>query len=183
MWELHNSPNGGHSGQEATLRKVALFFWWPQLKAAVKTYVQTYDVCRRVKSSNSHPLGLLQPLPIPQQAWLDISMDFIEGLPKSNDKNCILVVIDRLTKTGHFIALTHPFSATMVAQIFLDNVYKLHGIPLTIVTDRDRIFTNQFWSAQIGRYQASPQHFIPSSNGWSNGTFKSLCGAILACYD
>lgn len=72
-------------------------------------------------------------------------MDFVEGLPKSSGKDCILVVIDRLTKSGHFIALSHPFSTTTIAQVFLDNIYKLHGMPLTIVTDRDKLFTSQFW--------------------------------------
>ncbi|KAL0313078.1 UNVERIFIED_CONTAM: Transposon Ty3-G Gag-Pol polyprotein [Sesamum radiatum] len=89
--------------------------------------------------------GLLQLLAIPTQAWASISMDFIEGLPKSEGKDCILVVVDRLTKYVHFLALTHPFSAETVARIFMDHIYKLHGLPINIVSDRDKVFTGTFW--------------------------------------
>ncbi|KAL0455225.1 UNVERIFIED_CONTAM: hypothetical protein Slati_0861700 [Sesamum latifolium] len=72
-------------------------------------------------------------------------MDFIEGLPNSEGKDSILVVVDRLTKYSHFIALKHPYTATSVAKVFFDNIYKLHGLPVSIVTDRDRVFTSKFW--------------------------------------
>lgn len=142
IWELHDGPAGGHSGQEVTLKKVSQFFYWPAMKEEVVEYVRSRDLCQRVKTSNHFPYGLLQPLPIPDQILKDISMDFIEGLPKSRDKNCILVIIDRLTKSGHLIAISHLFTATSIAQLFLDNVYKLHGMPNTIVLDRDKLFTS-----------------------------------------
>ena len=78
-------------------------------------------------------------------AWSHISMDFIEGLPKSNGKDVILVVVDRLTKYSHFLPLSHPYTAHKVAQLFIDNIYKLHGLPTTIVFDRDRPFANDLW--------------------------------------
>lgn len=96
IWELHDGPAGGHSCQEATLKKINQFFYWPAMKQQVARYVQAFDVCQRVKTGNNYPNGLLQPLPVPNQIWKDISMDFIEGLPQSGGKNCILVVIDRL---------------------------------------------------------------------------------------
>ncbi|KAL0319602.1 UNVERIFIED_CONTAM: Transposon Ty3-G Gag-Pol polyprotein [Sesamum radiatum] len=96
------------------------------------------------KQNTCHTLDV-QPLAIPTQAWASISMDFIEGLPKSEGKDCILVVVDRLTKYAHFLALTHPFSAETVARIFMDHIYKLHGLPINIVSDRDKVFTGTFW--------------------------------------
>ena len=93
---------------------------------------------------NTHPAGLLQPLPIPEGAWQDISMDFI-GLPKSEGYDVILVIVDRFTKSAHFIPIKHPFTAPTIARAVFDNVVKLHGMPKTIVSDRDKIFTSTFW--------------------------------------
>lgn len=88
--------------------------------------------------------GLLQPLTVPSQVWTSVSMDFIEGLPKSNGKTVILLVVDRLSKYAHFMALSHPFTARIVAKCYFDSVIKLHRIPTDIVCDRDKIFTSQF---------------------------------------
>jgi len=88
-------------------------------------------------------MGLLQPLPMPEGVWRDLSMDFIEGLPKPDGYNIILVV-DRLTKFAHFVALKHPYTTAIVAKVFLDNVVKLHGLPNSIVTNRDTIFLSHF---------------------------------------
>jgi transposase InsO family protein len=89
--------------------------------------------------------GLLQPLPIPAQAWDIISLDFIEGLPKSGRFDTILVIIDKFTKYGHFIPLSHPYIAMSVAQVCVDQIYKLHGLPKIIISDRDKVFTSIFW--------------------------------------
>jgi hypothetical protein len=78
-------------------------------------------------------------------AWQSISMDFVEGLLPSRGKNCILVVVDRFSKYSHFIPLSHPFTAMTVAKSFLASVYRLHGMPTSIISDRDRVFTSQFW--------------------------------------
>ena len=89
--------------------------------------------------------GLLQPLPIPLKKWQQISMDFIGPLPQSDSYNCILVIVDRLTKMAHFLPTTTDISAPDVAKLFLDNIYRLHGIPESIVSDRDTRFTSRFW--------------------------------------
>ena len=89
--------------------------------------------------------GLLQPLPVPDRAWKVVSLDFIEGLPKSHGCSVILVIIDKFSKYGHFIPLAHPHTALSVAQLYFTHVYKLHGLPEAMISDRDRIFTSSLW--------------------------------------
>jgi hypothetical protein len=90
--------------------------------------------------------GLLQPLSIPSQHWEEVSMDFITGLPKSEGKSVIMVIVDRLTKYAYFCALSHPFKVSTVATAFMETVQNLHGSPKIIVSDRDPIFTGHFWT-------------------------------------
>lgn len=112
---------------------------------AVMEWVKSCDNCARCKSEHCASPGLLQPLPSPSQSWKHITMNFIKQLPGSKGKDTILVVVCRFSKYAHFIPLSHPFSATQVAKIFLDSVLKLHGIPRSIVSNRDKIFTSLFW--------------------------------------
>lgn len=144
---LHSSAIGGHSGIKATYFRVKQLFHWKVLKLDVENYVKQCSVCQQAKHETNNPAGLLQPLPVPQGAWKDWSMDFIEALPLSEGSNTILVVVDRFTKYSHFIPLRHPFTAMQVAKVVFDNVIKLHGLPNTIVSDRDKIFTSNFWKA------------------------------------
>lgn len=115
----------------------------------VKKWVKECDVCQRCKPDLSAYHGLLQPLPIPDQMWTDISIDFIDGLPSSQGKSVIFVEVDRLSKYAHFIPIHHPYSATQVAQVFMDIVYKLYGMPKVIVSDRDKVFLSNFWQAMF----------------------------------
>ncbi|RVW58447.1 Transposon Ty3-I Gag-Pol polyprotein [Vitis vinifera] len=142
---FHDSPTGGHSGVYVTTKRISAVVYWKGLRKFVREYVRNCSVCQRFKPENKPYSGLLQPLPVPEGVFTDITMDFIEGLPKSNGKTAIFVVVDRLTKYGHFMLLPHPYTAKMVAQVFLDSVYKLHGLPHSITCDRDPIFTSVFW--------------------------------------
>lgn len=144
FFEMHKTPYGGHSGITSTYHIIKRLFYWPNMKEDLLLWVKKCDVCARNKSSPGLYPGLLQPLPIPRQAWTYISMDFIEGLPKSLEKDVIWVVVDRFTKYSHFIALSHPYTSQSIAKSFLD-VYKLHGLPVSIVSDRDMVFTSSFW--------------------------------------
>lgn len=144
---LHDSPVGGHSGVPATFQKISRLFYWPKMRADIRTYVQSCSVCAQAKPDRAKYPGLLSPLPVPRTSWEHISMDFIEGLPTSGCANAIMVVVDRYSKFAHFIALHHPFSAASVSKLFLDTVFRLHGMPLSIMSDRDRVFTSKFWQS------------------------------------
>jgi len=104
------------------------------------------QMCQQNKHETSlRPTGLLQPLPIMEHVWVDISMDFIGGLPKAIGAENIMVVMDRLSKYSHFIPLLHPFTANAVATSFLKEIVRLHEFPKSIVYHRDRIFISSLW--------------------------------------
>lgn len=115
------------------------------MRLDISQYVKQCGTCERAKNENQPPDGLLQSLPVPSHIWEDISMEFLEGLPESSGKDIMLVVVDRFTKSGHFIALEHPILVVQLTQTFLYLVYRLHGLPKTITTDMDRLFVNKFW--------------------------------------
>jgi transposase InsO family protein len=139
-------------------------------------------VCQHTKHENFKPAGKLQPLPVPEAPWQDISLDFIEGLPKSDGCDSILVVVDRFTKFAHFIPLRHPFSSSQVAKALWDNVIKLHGIPLTIVSDRDRIFTSHTWREMLqtaGTKLLYSTAYHPQTNGQTERVNQCLEESML----
>jgi hypothetical protein len=106
---LHTAAIGGHSGIHVTYQRIKQLFAWPGLRADVVRFVQSCDICQRAKSEHVQYPGFLQPLPVPDQYWQVVSLDFIEGLPRSASFNCILVVVDKFSKYAHFVALAHPF--------------------------------------------------------------------------
>jgi hypothetical protein len=142
---MHTSALGGHSGTPMTYRRVRHLFAWKGLKQDIHQFVTSCPTCQQSKPDRARYPGLLQPLPVPSSAWQSISLDFVEGLPPSQGYNCILVVVDRFSKYSHFITLKHPFTALTVAKTFMQQVYHLHGLPSSIVSDRDRIFVSHLW--------------------------------------
>lgn len=114
IYALHYSALGGHSGQTACLQRIKLSFIWPKMKNDVIEVVKGCEICQRSKGEHVQYLGLLQPLAIPTQPWKDISIDFVEQLPLSKGMDTVLVIADRLSKYGHFIALKHSFTTSEV---------------------------------------------------------------------
>lgn len=165
---MHSSAIGGHSGTNATYHRLKNLFSWKGMKQDVEAFVKQCAICQQAKHSNSLPAGLLAPLPIPGGAWQQISMDFVEGLPPSNSYNTILVVVDCFTKFAHFIAIKHPFTAAHIARVILDSIVTLHGLPTSIVTDRDRIFVSAFWKELFKLYNINLQFsttYHPQTDG------------------
>jgi hypothetical protein len=117
------------------------------MKKDIRNFVAKCDVCQCNKGETVKSSGTLQPLPIPPAIWKDISMDFITKLSKLGNKSIIMVVVDRLSKYAHFFSLQHPFTTSTMAQIFMDQVFKLHGMAHSIVSNRDPTFTSNFWKA------------------------------------
>lgn len=145
LLEYHASPIGGHAGVARTIARITSQFYWYKMKEAIKDFVQNCVICQQAKPSTTLPSGLLQPLLIPSQVWEDIAMDFITGLPPSHGFIVIMVVVDRLTKYGHFLALKTDYTSRGVAELFMAHIVKLHGVPKSIVLDRDKVFTSSFW--------------------------------------
>lgn len=145
LTSLHSSAIGGHSGFQVTYHRIRKLFAWPGIKRSVREFVERCSVCKQAKAEHVRYPGLLQPLPVPDHAWQVISMDFIEGLPRSAGFNCIMVIVDKFSKYAHFIGMAHPFTAFQVAQMFMQHVFKLHGLPQSIISDRDRVFTSSLW--------------------------------------
>ena len=144
MEEFHATPQGGHSGFFGTYRHLASNLFWKGMKGDIMRFVQNCDVCQHQKYLTIALGGSLQPLPIPDQVWEDISLDFITGLPRSKGFEAILVVVDRLSKYSHFIPLRHPYAARAIAKIFVKEVIRLHGVPNFVVSDRDPLFMSLF---------------------------------------
>ena len=133
--ELHATPIVGHSGFTKTYDRFKCSFFLDGMKQDIRNFVVECDVCQHNMGEIVKSPGTLQPLLIPLVIWRDISMNFIVGLPESGNKSVIMVVVDRLSKYSHLCALQHPFTASTMAQIFMDHIFKLHGMPLFNVFD------------------------------------------------
>jgi hypothetical protein len=177
LLEYHASPVGGHSGLQRTKARICQQFFWPHMTKDITKFVTECLTCQQAKSSTALPVGLLQPLPIPLQIWEDIAMDFITGLPSSNGFTMIFIVVDRLSKYSHFTALKSDFDGPKVDAAFFTNVVKLHGIPKSIVSDRDKVFTSQFWQQLFclsGTTLAMSTAYHPQTDGQLEALNKCL---------
>jgi transposase InsO family protein len=173
---VHEEPASNHPGvrrMEYLLRDRR----WPTIRKDLERYVRNCATCRRIKSSTQKPQGLLHPLPIPTRRWQDISCDFVTGLPLSRGHTAILTVVDRLTKMRHFIPCTDKVTAKDTAQLFLDHVWKLHGLPDTVTSDRGPQFVSELWNEICKRLQIKVKlstGYHPQTNGQSENGNKQI---------
>ncbi|KAI7940067.1 hypothetical protein MJO28_013719 [Puccinia striiformis f. sp. tritici] len=143
----HEGPIIGHPGIARTLSLILRTFDWPSIRKDVIAFVSSCDSCQRVKSARQAPIGTLQPFPVPSRPWDVIGMDFITKLPKSKGHDSILVVIDHLSKASHFIPCKESMTSAELAKLFRREIFRLHGFPDRIISDRGPTFTSKFWLA------------------------------------
>ena len=164
----HTSLLTCHPGVRRTMFAISQRFWWPSMESRVREYIEACSVCARNKTSSGPRMGLLQPLPIPSRPWSDISMDFVTGLPVSKGNTTVLTVVDRFSKMTHFIALPKLPSAKETAQIMMQNIFRIHGFPKDIVSDRGPQFISRFWKEfcrLIGATASLTSGYHPEANG------------------
>ncbi|GAB4820780.1 hypothetical protein N2152v2_007826 [Parachlorella kessleri] len=146
--EYHDTRLAGHLGMDKTLGCLERNYWWPTLRADVREYVGTCPCCQANKGTNTKPIGVLHPLPIPTRKWEMVTTDLITQLPRApSGKDAIAVFVDKLTKMVHLAATTTTVTAPEFARLYFDNVVRLHGVQRSIVSDRDPRFTSKFWEA------------------------------------
>ncbi|KAI3357652.1 hypothetical protein L3Q82_016070 [Scortum barcoo] len=165
---IHTSKFSCHPGIRRTLFLLQQRFWWPRMAQDTQEYINVCSVCARGKSSHRAPAGFLKPLPIPHRPWSHIAVDFVSGLPPSQGNTVILTVVDRFSKSVHFIPLPKLPSALETASLLTDHVFRLHGLPTDIVSDRGPQFTSQVWTAFCKALGATPSlssGYHPQSNG------------------
>ena len=173
----HDALIAGHPGRTRTLAFVQRDYSWPGIQTYVRRYVQACDTCARIKTPRHKPYGLLQPLEIPTQPWKSITMDFIVKLPISHGYDSIWVVCDRLTRAAHFVPCKESMTASELAWLFLDRIFRLHGIPESIISDRGSLFVSKFWSElttllQIDHRSSTAYH--PQTDGLTERTNQTL---------
>ncbi|KAK8921802.1 hypothetical protein KSP39_PZI019922 [Platanthera zijinensis] len=136
--EAHESRSSGHPGNNKMYHDLKQIVWWPGMKNHIARFISRCLTCQKVKAQRQRPGGLLQPLPIPEWKWEDVSMDFITGLPRTpRGHDAVWVIVDRLTKVAHFIPYKEGHSTEKMARIYVSEIVRLQGIPLRIVSDRD----------------------------------------------
>jgi hypothetical protein len=175
--ECHDVPYAGHLGVDKTFAATVRRFWWPRQYRQVKRYVTSCPSCQRCKPGNQRPAGLLQPLTVPSEPWAEIAMDFVMDLPESGGYDAIWTVTDRLTKAVHYIPIRKTMKAPELAELFVKEVHRLHGIPNGIVSDRDPRFTNPFWRElmkELGTSLHLTTAFHPEADGQSERTNRTM---------
>jgi hypothetical protein len=170
----------GHEGVQRTLHRLRRDFHFPDMRRVIQDFVRVCATCQRYKSEHLHPAGLLFPLPVPTAVWADIGIDFVEALPRVRGKSIILTVVDRFSMYCHFIPLAHPYSAESVAQAFFTDIVRLHGVPQSMVSDRDPVFTSTFWR-ELMRMMGTKLHMASAFHPQSDGQTEAA-NCVIAMY-
>src|SRR5688572_23084825 len=160
-------------------------FWWQGMKRDIATYVSRCHTCQQVKVEHQRPGGLSQDIDIPTWKWEDINMDFVTGLPRvRGGYDSIWVIVDRLTKSAHFIPIKTSYQAEELAKIYLKEIICLHGTPKSIISDRGTQFTSHYWKSfqkALGTKVKLSTAFHPRTDGLAKRTIQTLEDMLRAC--
>jgi hypothetical protein len=183
--EAHETPYSIHPGSTKMYMDLKEMFWWNNMKREIAQYVSECHTCQRVKAEHQSPAGLLKPLEIPEWKWDEIGMDFVTGLPMTNKKkDMIWVIVDRLTKSAHFIAVNTKDNAEKLVDIYVKEIVSKHGVPKKIVSDRGSIFTSAFWKQlqeSLGSKLDFSTAYHPQTGGQTERTNQILEDMLRAC--
>jgi hypothetical protein len=186
LHDCHDASISGHQGWLRTYERISRNYYWPKMEKDVKSYVSTCDSCQRNKPSNHRPFGLLHPLPIPSRRWSDIAMDFSDAPLTEQGHDAIVVFVDRLTKRVILVPTEKSATALDTARIFIDNVFRHHGLPDRIVSDRDSRFTSHFWRSVMDRLECKTQIATArhqETDGQSERTIRTIKEMLRAFLD
>ncbi|GKB33764.1 putative reverse transcriptase domain-containing protein [Tanacetum coccineum] len=185
MHESHKSKYSIHPGSDKMYQDLKKLYWWPNMKADIATYVSKCLTCAKVKAEHQRPSGLLQQPEILEWKWEHITMDFVTGLPRtSSGYDSIWVIVDRLTKSAHFLPMKKTDSMEKLTRQYLKEVVCRHGVPLSIISDRDSRFASGFWRSlqnALGTNLNMSTTYHPETDGQSERTIQTLEDMLRAC--
>ncbi|WVZ95373.1 hypothetical protein U9M48_041145 [Paspalum notatum var. saurae] len=185
LTEAHCTRYSIHPGSTKMYQDLKKLFWWRRMKRDIAAFVAQCDTCNRIKAEKQRPAGLLKPLDIPMWKWEKITMDFIVGLPRTPKGNdSIWVIVDRLTKSAHFIPVKATHNAPRLAELYIQNVLRLHGVPISIVSDRGPQFTARFWKSlheALGTKLDYSTAYHPQTDGQTERVNQLLEDLLRAC--
>ncbi|WVZ63378.1 hypothetical protein U9M48_013015 [Paspalum notatum var. saurae] len=183
--EAHTSMFTLHPGRNKMYQDLKQKFWWTRTKREIAKYVSECDVCQRVKADHLKPAGTLQPLALPAWKWEDVHMDFIVGLPRTQKGNdSIWVIIDRFTKSAHFIPVKNRYNAQNYVEIYISRIVSLHGVPRTITSDKGSLFVTRFWEqlqTALGTTLIHSSAYRPQTSGQVERVNQILEDMLRAC--
>ena len=183
--EAHRSKFAIHPGSTKMYMDLKRQYWWRGMKRDVATFVSKCMTCQQVKAEHQKPGGELRSLPIPEWKWDHVTMDFVTGFPKTQiGHDAVWVIVDRLTKTAHFIPIRTNYSVSKLCQLYVEKVVTLHGVPMSIVSDRDTRFTSKFWRGlqrALGTQLNFSTAFHPQTDGQSERVIQILEDMLRAC--